>query len=211
MTTKNISIVNAMALDSKISEHNYKKANFSSTKDLFFLEKLESKFDCIVRGSTTIKNGPEITKKTTKISNKNKIYYIVLSNKLDFNYEKLKFFNDKRKIVIFSKCKNKEKLEKAKKHAFIEKINPTNLKLVAKLLFKKYKFKKILVEGGGKINHSFLKNKLVDDIYLTICPFIVGQKSSNFVEGDFKKPMNLKLKKIEKIENELFLNYSIVR
>jgi len=45
--------------------------------------------------------------------------------------------------------------------------------------------KKILLEGGGNLNWSFIKNNLVDEIRITIAPWIVGGKDAvSLVEGD---------------------------
>jgi 2,5-diamino-6-(ribosylamino)-4(3H)-pyrimidinone 5'-phosphate reductase len=42
----------------------------------------------------------------------------------------------------------------------------------------------ILLEGGGNLNWSFIQNNLIDDIRLTIAPWIVGGKdATSLVEG----------------------------
>lgn len=45
--------------------------------------------------------------------------------------------------------------------------------------------KSILLEGGGNLNWSFIKENLVDEIRLTIAPWIIGgQNAISLVEGD---------------------------
>ncbi len=45
--------------------------------------------------------------------------------------------------------------------------------------------KSILLEGGGTLNWSFIENDLVDEIRLTIAPWIVGgQDATSLVEGE---------------------------
>ena len=52
------------------------------------------------------------------------------------------------------------------------------------LLFKEG-IKTILLEGGGNLNWSFIKNDLIDEIRLTIAPLIVGGKNAvSLVEGE---------------------------
>ena len=42
----------------------------------------------------------------------------------------------------------------------------------------------ILLEGGGNLNWSFIQNNLIDEIRLTIAPWIVGGKeATSLVEG----------------------------
>lgn len=43
----------------------------------------------------------------------------------------------------------------------------------------------ILLEGGGKINASFLKSKLIDKLNIFIAPKIIGgEKAPGFIMGD---------------------------
>ena len=58
---------------------------------------------------------------------------------------------------------------------------------VVKLMSLLYRngIKKILLEGGGNLNWSFIKCNLVDEIRLTIAPWIVGGKDAiSLVEGE---------------------------
>ena len=76
-------------------------------------------------------------------------------------------------------------------------------------------YKHVLVEGGPTLLGSFLKENLVDEIFLTIAPKIYGTQNLttlNLVEGilfppnDIKK---LKLLSVKKSEDELFLRYEL--
>ena len=82
-----------------------------------------------------------------------------------------------------------------------------------KILHKKG-IKKILLEGGGTINWSFLKYGLVDEMIITISPYVLGGRNSiSLVEGDGFKNLQastkLKLKKVQKVEDELIIQYKI--
>ena len=51
-------------------------------------------------------------------------------------------------------------------------------------LLKEYGINTILLEGGGTLNWSFIKDDLIDEIRLTVAPWIVGGKdATNLVEG----------------------------
>ena len=70
--------------------------------------------------------------------------------------------------------------------------------------------KKIIVEGGGTTNWYFFKEKLVDEIIVAVTPYVLGGSTAiSLVEGvGFGKISNsFKLKKIEKIQNEVILHY----
>ncbi len=75
-------------------------------------------------------------------------------------------------------------------------------------------YKHVLVEGGPTLLGSFLKEGLMDEIFLTIAPKIFGSKpflTKTLVEG-ILLPLNkfkLKLISVKKIKNELFLRYRV--
>jgi 2,5-diamino-6-(ribosylamino)-4(3H)-pyrimidinone 5'-phosphate reductase len=78
----------------------------------------------------------------------------------------------------------------------------------------KKKIKTLLVEGGGTVNWEFVKLGLVDEVIVTITPYLVGgQKAISLVDGEgFSKIQNskkLKLKKICKLGNEIVLHYNL--
>lgn len=85
--------------------------------------------------------------------------------------------------------------------------------LVSKLQSKGYKH--ILVEGGPTLLGSFLKENLIDEIFLTIAPKIFGNDKGNtltLVEGYLFPPKatkKLKLLSIKQIGDELFLRYRV--
>jgi riboflavin-specific deaminase-like protein len=59
-----------------------------------------------------------------------------------------------------------------------------NLVKLMPLLYN-YGIKSILLEGGGNLNWSFIKEDLVDEMRLTIAPWIVGGKNAtSLVEGN---------------------------
>jgi 2,5-diamino-6-(ribosylamino)-4(3H)-pyrimidinone 5'-phosphate reductase len=70
------------------------------------------------------------------------------------------------------------------------------------------------VEGGGTVNWQFIKHGLVDEVIIAITPYLIGgKKAISLVDGNgFSKIQNskkLKLKKINKLGNEIVLHYSL--
>ena len=85
---------------------------------------------------------------------------------------------------------------------------------IKKLLgtLKKKGIKNILVEGGGITNWAFVKENLVDEVIITITPYLVGGISATtLVDGDgfpnIVKAIRLKLKNVRKMKNEVILHY----
>lgn len=72
--------------------------------------------------------------------------------------------------------------------------------------------KRILLEGGGTLNWSFLEHDLIDEMRLTIAPWMIGgTESTSLVEGEGFNKMNeaprFKLEKISHRNNYVILIY----
>lgn len=70
---------------------------------------------------------------------------------------------------------------------------------------------KMLLVGGGKVYSSFMKEGLVDKIYLTIEPVAFGEGKNLFAEGDFET--KLKLESVKKLNKKgtILLKYKVIK
>jgi 2,5-diamino-6-(ribosylamino)-4(3H)-pyrimidinone 5'-phosphate reductase len=200
----------AMSIDGKLATRTG-RSNLSSKKDLIRVHKLRKSVDAILVGKNTISiDDPILTVRYVK--GKNPIR-IILDSKpsLSTNYRVIETAKKIPTILVVLENSPK-KVEK-----FIAKgvevircgKNKINLKKLLEILGKKG-IKRIIIEGGGTTNWYFFKEKLVDEIVITITPYIIGGKTAiSLVEGDgFGEILNsFKLQKIEKIQNEIVLHY----
>ncbi len=75
----------------------------------------------------------------------------------------------------------------------------------------------VLVEGGGEINWSIIKDNLFDEMIITISPLIIGGKRAiSLVGGEGYKTINesvkIKLSRIQKKSNgEIILYYKNIK
>jgi 2,5-diamino-6-(ribosylamino)-4(3H)-pyrimidinone 5'-phosphate reductase len=116
-------------------------------------------------------------------------------------------------IVVSKKAPKKsiERLEGKGVDVIICGKNKIDLKELLTILQKKG-IHKILLEGGGITNWYFLKERLVDEIIVTITPFVLGGKNAvSLVDGfgfaKISKSSTFKLKGINRIKNEVVLHY----
>jgi riboflavin-specific deaminase-like protein len=76
-------------------------------------------------------------------------------------------------------------------------------------------FRQILVEGGGTVNALFFEAGLVDEIYMTLCPVILGGAAAPTpVAGtgfSFDRRLRLELMDSERVEEEFFLHYRVLK
>ncbi len=71
-------------------------------------------------------------------------------------------------------------------------------------------FKEVVVAGGGHLNASFMKENLVDEIFLDIEPIVIGKGVKLFENQDFE--VNLKLTGVKNLSpNEVQLHYQVTK
>ncbi|MDO4594834.1 MAG: bifunctional diaminohydroxyphosphoribosylaminopyrimidine deaminase/5-amino-6-(5-phosphoribosylamino)uracil reductase RibD [Tissierellia bacterium] len=166
-----IALKYAMSLDGKIALSNYDSKWISSEKSREYVHKLRNDYDCVIIGKNTFKyDNPRLN---VRLDNPIDPIRVIVSNDLDFDFSK-RIFNLKsdKKTYIATSAKKKD-------HNYIINVKEKEGNVdIVDLVNKLYEMNvsKILVEGGSKINYSFLKKNLVDKIYAFIAPKI-------FVEG----------------------------
>ena len=202
----------AITLDGKIGQRN-NKVVLSSKSDKIRVHKLRSKFDAILVGKNTVEqDDPLLTVRHAK--GKNPIRIILDSHGTIKNTSKIiKTAKNIPTIIVTSQLVSKRNFSRLKNlplDVIVCGKNQVNVRKLVPILCKKG-IKKILVEGGGTLNLSFLKNNLINEIIVTITPFVLGSENSvNLFEGILKPTKNLssfKLKKVQKNTNEIVLNY----
>ena len=204
----------AMSIDGKIATKTG-DSELSSVQDKIRIHKLRSKVDAILIGSNTVmRDNPLLNVRYVK--GKNPIR-IILDSKatIDEKSQIIRTCNKIPTIIVISEKASKLNISKLKKYPLEIMIvgkNQVNIKNLLKSLSRK-KIQTILVEGGGTVNWEFLRLGLVDEIIITITPYIIGGKNAiTLVEGQgyskIKNSAKLKLKKIFRLKNEIILYYN---
>ena len=205
----------AVTLDGKIGQKN-KKIVLSSKSDKIRVHKLRSKFDAILVGKNTIEqDDPLLTVRYVKGKNPTRII-LDSHGTIKNSSQIIKTCKNVSTIIVTSELASKLNLNRLKKLPLIvivcgkEQVNITKL---VKILYKKG-IKNILLEGGGTLNYSFLKKNLIDEMIITLTPYVLGSKNTiNLFEGisfiSSKVKLPIKLKNVQKNTNEVILNYKI--
>ncbi|WP_277587040.1 dihydrofolate reductase family protein [Psychrobacillus antarcticus] len=76
-------------------------------------------------------------------------------------------------------------------------------------LLKNKEGKNIWVMGGGDLIHSFIKEKLVDELIITVSPVIIGKGIPLFQEVEFET--ELTLKSVQRFNQFAGLHYEVNR
>ncbi len=203
----------AMSLDGKIATKTG-DSKLSSKQDKVRIHKLRSKVDAILVGSNTVKrDDPSLTVRHTKGKNPLRI---ILDSKasIDQKSQIIKTCKKIPTIIAVSKKASKKNIDKLKKFPLEIIITGNKLVNITNLLriLSKKKIKTLLVEGGGTVNWEFVKQGFVDEIIITITPYLIGgKKAITLVDGEgfslIQKARKLKLKKTCRLGNEIVLHY----
>ena len=193
----------AMTLDGKIGK-NTTKIKLSSKKDKIRVHRLRAKVDGILIGKNTLDaDNPTLSVRYTR--GKNPVRILLDSRGTIKSSSKIiQSCNKIPTIVATTSLISKKNLLRLEKFPLeVIKCGKTSVDILRllKILHKK-RIKKILLEGGGTINWSFLKRGLVDELIITIAPYILGGSDSvTLVEGSgFKSIFSMKKQKLRKIQ-----------
>ena len=205
----------AVSLDGKIATKN-KDSTLSSRQDKIRFHKLRAKVDAILVGINTVKiDNPLLTVRYAK--GKNPIRVVLDSTgSISPKSNIIKTCHAIPTIIAVSKKIPKKNLARLGKYP-LKIIVAGQKKIDAKKLLKilqKQNIKTVLLEGGGTLNWEFIHKKLVDEIIVTIAPYVIGgENATTLVEGSgFSKIANsskLKLQSITRQKNEIVLHYYI--
>ncbi len=204
----------AMSLDGKIASKTG-DSKLSCEEDWIRVHELRKSVHAIMVGiNTIIKDNPRLT--VRKIPCEKNPIRVVIDSKARTPENARVLSKDAPTIIAVSEKAPEEKikiLEKKSKVIICGK-NKVNLQKLLKELYK-LGVKKLLLEGGGTLNWSMLKNKLVDEIRIAIAPVIVGgTEAITLVEGEgfelVKEGIKLKLIKYYKIGEDIILEYKVI-
>ncbi|MBD3228743.1 MAG: 2,5-diamino-6-(ribosylamino)-4(3H)-pyrimidinone 5'-phosphate reductase [Candidatus Lokiarchaeota archaeon] len=212
-----------MSVDGKIATVTG-DVELSSDEDWHRVHRLRSQVDGIMIGINTVLNDDPKLRLKYFTKKSGKLHRIVVDSNLRIP-KTSKVLNYKLKtyptIIATTENAPKSKIERISKisHNDITIIKcGTKKRVDLNIMAKKLKdigIEKYLLEGGGTLNFSMLKNHLVDEIRIAIAPVIVGGSHAiTLVEGEgfteIAKAVHLKLIKKEMFGTNLILYYKVI-
>jgi 5-amino-6-(5-phosphoribosylamino)uracil reductase len=202
----------AISLDGRIATKKNDFMHLGSDNDLKRMSFIRAKSDAILVGGKTFRNGP-----TPHLPNPNhmpddyqvqKTWNIIVSRKMEFDFSNE--FKEEENIKPLFLTSNQD----IKDFPFDYKVCDEDLNpswIIDQL--KPLGIQTLLIEAGGDIIYQFLKSRLIDEMYLTLTPHIIGAKGASSLadgEGFLKNQFpSFKLIDLEQIEDEIFLHYKL--
>jgi riboflavin-specific deaminase-like protein len=218
----------AMTTDGKLAPANRHFVPFSSKRDQELLMTLRTRADAVMSGARTadavsVTLGPG-GKKYRDMRVKNGLsefnLRVVVSGSGSIE-PRAKIFQYQRSplIILVTERASKARITQLKKlGAIVRSCGERELDFTDTLIWlrREWNVQRLLCEGGGELNAALLRENLVNEIYLTLCPTLFGGRNAPTMSDGLgiEKLTNvtpLRLKSAQRIGDEMFLVYSIRR
>jgi riboflavin-specific deaminase-like protein len=213
----------AMTVDGKVTTKNFAPVDFTSREDKLHLFRQRALADAVLLGHTSLKRDnvrlgiPEdlrqvrIKRKQTPAPLR-----VIVSNKGRID-SRLKIFQSTiSPILIFSTTRMPKKTQAALKRKatlHLTKSGEIDLSAMLETLRSKYNVRRLACEGGPTLFRALLKRGLIDQLNLTIAPYMFGGAKAPTLTGlstEFlPASVHCSLIGMRTIGDECFLTYRI--
>jgi len=213
----------AMTADGKVTTKNFGPVDFTSREDKLHLFRQRALADAVLLGHTSLERDnvrlgvpAELQKSRTERGQSRSPLRVIVSNKGKIDDRLNIFQSDISPIVIFSTeqmpRKNQEALRK-KATLHLTDARRVDLAAMLKTLRNQYKVRTVACEGGPTLFRSLLEQGFVDQLNLTIAPYLFGGAMAPTLTGLTKEflptSVHCSLIEIRTVGDECFLTYRI--
>lgn len=219
------SLIMAISLDGKISTRDGAGPQFASGADGIRLRETRSHADAILVGAgTIIADDPTFTEhgkyKDLRLQRgltANPIKVVVSGSGNVPETARMFQPNGAPALVFTTERIPPTRLASLEQVAEVHRVGETTVdfRRVIEILGEMYKVKQLLIEGGGQVNFGLFRAGLIDEVYLTLCPKIIGGRNVvTSVEGDgfdFLDIVDVELLNHRAVDSEIFLHYRVQR
>jgi 2,5-diamino-6-(ribosylamino)-4(3H)-pyrimidinone 5'-phosphate reductase len=216
----------ATTVDGKLAPENRKFVPFGSKRDLELLYELRAKADAALMGARTVDSapghyGPGPAKyRRLRIQRGLPEYNlrVIVSGRGTLNPKSDIFRYRFSPIIVLTSARasvrNLKQLRSVADDVEIFGDEEMDFKAALDWLQEKWKVKKLLCEGGGELNTALIRQNLVDEIYITICPLVFGGRGApTMADGlgvkSVEEATKLRIKSMKRVGQELFVVYRV--
>ena len=214
-----------MSLDGKISTRDGAGPRFTSQADKVRLREIRSQADAILVGAGTIiaddptfsTHGKYRESRRQRNMAPNPVKAVISGSGSVPETARMFQPNGAPALVFTTEHISPSRLEKLRHVAEIHIVGraEVDFQRVVEILGNTYEVKKLLIEGGGQVNFDLFRAGLIDEVYLTLCPKIIGGRDvPTIAEGtgfDFLNIVDLELLNHRVVNDEIFLHYHVRR
>jgi len=214
-----------MTVDGKITTKNFSPIDFTSREDKLHLFRQRALADAVLIGHTSLKRDnvrlalpAELQQGRIERKQTPTPLRVIVSNKGRID-SRLKIFQSASSpILIFSTTRMPRKTQAAlgrKAALHLAESDDVDLEEMLRILRRRYNVRTVACEGGPTLFRSLLERGLVDQLNLTIAPYLFGGAKAPTLTGLSKEflPASLRCSLIDMrvVGEECFLTYRIKR
>jgi riboflavin-specific deaminase-like protein len=213
-----------MTVDGKITTKNFSPVDFTSREDKTHLFRQRALGDAVLIGHSTLKHDnvrlglPDSKMREERIARGQKPYplRVIISNEGRIDSGLKLFQTDISPIVIFSTLRMPQRYQKAlreKATLHLSDARTVDLGWMLRQLRHDYGVESVACEGGATLFRALLEADLVDQLNLTIAPYLFGGANAPTLTGLSKeflpRAVRCSLTDMRVIGEECFLTYRI--
>jgi 5-amino-6-(5-phosphoribosylamino)uracil reductase len=213
----------AMTTDGKVTTKNFRPVDFTSREDKLHLFRQRALADAVLLGHTSLERDnvrlgvpAELQELRIKRGQSRSPLRVIVSNKGRID-DRLKIFqSDISPIIIFSTKRMPRKNRKALQEKAALHLNDAehvNLGAMLEILRTQYNVRTIACEGGPTLFRSLLEEDFIDQLNLTIAPYMFGGATAPTLTGLSKEflpaSVHCSLIDMRVVGDECFLTYQI--
>jgi riboflavin-specific deaminase-like protein len=213
----------AMTVDGKVTTKNLSPVDFTSREDKLHLFRQRASADAVLIGHSSLKRDnvrlglpTEMQESRAKRGQNRCPLRVVVSNEGRIDHHLKIFQSDVSPIIIFSTKRMPRKYQRAlEKVATLDLSNSKHVNLLGMLetLRTKYQVRIVACEGGPTLFRSLLEQDLIDQLNLTISPYMFGGAKAPTLTGLSTKflpaSVHCSLSDMRTIGDECFLTYRV--
>jgi len=217
----------AMTADGKITSVRREEPRFTSRRDKRTMDKYRAEADAVLVGAGTLRaddpplhlRDPEMKAYRASLGKPEGLLNVVVTASAGLDPAGRFFTGPEASGRIVATVERADPARRAAlaKVAEVWVLGDERVDLVSLLarLKKERAVERLLVEGGGDLNWGFVEGDLLDELYVTLAPAILGGKDAPTIcDGPVLLMANrrrLTLLDAEIVEGEIFCRYGVVR
>ncbi len=219
-----VSATLAMTVDGKITTRDFTPVDFTSREDKLHLFRQRALADAVMIGNSTLKRDnvrlglpAELVEERNKRGQTKAPLRVIVSNEGRIDHQLKIFQSDISPILIFSTKRMPKDVRTALREKNVtlhlsetKDVDPGEM---LRILRRDYKVRRIACEGGPILFRSLLKLGLIDELNLTIAPYLFGGADAPTLTGLSKEflpaSVHCLMTDMRVVGDECFLTYRI--
>ena len=217
----------AMTADGKLAPDTRQFVPFGSKRDQQLMMELRSRADAVMSGARTVDLGKVDLGPGGKKYQRQRIenglaefnLRVIASGSASLD-PKAYIFRERFSpiLVLSTEAAPRDRLKRLSAVADDTFVSPgatIDFRAALTWLRQKWNVKQLLCEGGGEINAAIFREKLADELYVTLCPVIFGgRKAPTMADGEgiatLAEATRLKLVRRELLKGELYCVFRVL-